>query len=671
MNFKRYILTFFGLLISEVLLAQISSDFGTGNSTNNTFPKTNSTTTTAKKGSRRGGLDDSTKVIYGPTSTKYFLEEDVFNNRKKLYTIDTTLGEGHNFNFVQRNRNLYQDLGNMGTAIRPIFFKAPEQIGTMLGYDAYSLYSFKPNQVRYYNTRSPFSNLVYVTGGNEQDLLQFELSRNVDSLWNFSINLQRIVGNKQLVSSTSSSNKNAMGHWDFMVHTNYQTRNKKYQLLAYANLSDHNSNDEGGVLPQGRTYDVILQQSNNASILANAATRDKFYNLHLYHEYVGYKAFQVYQVLDFQTRKVQFRDPDYVANWTSGFYPIAYDTLGKASRYTTDATVTNKMKLDSLYNENSYSIFEHKSGIKGFYRGFNYRLHLRQRFFGFSNPLYNYSINKNENFLGVWLNQYFKDSTRAFAEVEYLLTGSDFKLNVEFQGKWLKIGGKAMSTSPTLVQQVMFNDGFRWDKNTNSFVTTSGISNNMQTYTAYASASPKFGNLVLRPSADITLINSYIYYDTLAFVKQASSDIGIFRAGMGLDWKKGRFSTTNQLYLTTTTGPDLIRIPKIFANSRLAFDLLYKKKLFIHTGLELHYKSNYYADAYMPAIQQFHLQDTQLIKGYVQADVFADMRINRVRLFVKFANVAQGILGNGYYAAPGFAGMGRTFGFGLQWLLFD
>ncbi len=671
MNFKRYILTFFGLLISEVLLAQISSDFGTGNSTNNTFPKTNSTTTTAKKGSRRGGLDDSTKVIYGPTSTKYFLEEDVFNNRKKLYTIDTTLGEGHNFNFVQRNRNLYQDLGNMGTAIRPIFFKAPEQIGTMLGYDAYSLYSFKPNQVRYYNTRSPFSNLVYVTGGNEQDLLQFELSRNVDSLWNFSINLQRIVGNKQLVSSTSSSNKNAMGHWDFMVHTNYQTRNKKYQLLAYANLSDHNSNDEGGVLPQGRTYDVILQQSNNASILANAATRDKFYNLHLYHEYVGYKAFQVYQVLDFQTRKVQFRDPDYVANWTSGFYPIAYDTLGKASRYTTDATVTNKMKLDSLYNENSYSIFEHKSGIKGFYRGFNYRLHLRQRFFGFSNPLYNYSINKNENFLGVWLNQYFKDSTRAFAEVEYLLTGSDFKLNVEFQGKWLNIGGKAMSTSPTLVQQVMFNDGFRWDKNTSSFVTTSGISNNMQTYTAYASASPKFGNLVLRPSADITLINSYIYYDTLAFVKQASSDIGIFRAGMGLDWKKGRFSTTNQLYLTTTTGPDVIRIPKIFANSRLAFDLLYKKKLFIHTGLELHYKSNYYADAYMPAIQQFHLQDTQLIKGYVQADVFADMRINRVRLFVKFANVAQGILGNGYYAAPGFAGMGRTFGFGLQWLLFD
>ncbi|MBB6003814.1 putative porin [Arcicella rosea] len=671
MNFKRYILTFFGLLISEVLLAQFStSGFGTGTQSTNNFPQ-GKTTEKAKSPTGRAGVDDSTKVIYGPTSTKYFLEEDVFNNRKKLYTIDTTIGEGHNFNFVQRYRNMYQDLGNIGTAIRPIFFQAPEQIGTMLGYDAYSLYAFKPNQVRYFNTRSPFTNLVYVTGGNTQDLLQFEFSRNVDSLWNFSVNLQRIVTNKQLVTSSTSTNKNALGHWDFMLHTNYQTKNRKYQLLAYANLSDHNSNDEGGVLPQGRTYDLILQQGNNTAILNNAATRDKFYNLHLYHEYVGYKAFQVYQVLDYQTRKVQFRDPDYIANWTNGFYPIAYDTLGKGSRYTTNAAVTGKMKLDSLYNESQYSIFEHKSGIKGFYRGFNYRLHLRQRFFGFTNPLYNYSISRNENFLGVWLNQYFKDSTRAFAELEYLLTGSDFKLNVEFQGKWLTIGGKAMSTSPTLVQQVTFNDGFRWDKNTTAFVTDRGISNNMQTYHAYASASPKFGKLTLRPSVDINLINSYIYYDTLSFVKQATEDIAIFRAGLGFEFRKGAFSTISQLYLTTTTGPDLIRIPKIFANSRLAFDLLYKKKLFIQTGLELHYKSNYYADAYMPAIQQFHLQDKQMINGYLQADAFADMRINRVRLFFKFANVAQGILGNGYYAAPGFLGMGRTFGFGLQWLLFD
>jgi hypothetical protein len=46
-----------------------------------------------------------------------------------------------------------------------------------------------------------------------------------------------------------------------------------------------------------------------------------------------------------------------------------------------------------------------------------------------------------------------------------------------------------------------------------------------------------------------------------------------------------------------------------------------------------------------------------------------------VRLFFKFAHVNQGLTqGNaerGYYASPGFAGMGRVLAFGVHWLLFD
>ena len=41
------------------------------------------------------GIDDSTKVIYGPKTTKFFLESDVFNNRKKLYLTDTALVGTH------------------------------------------------------------------------------------------------------------------------------------------------------------------------------------------------------------------------------------------------------------------------------------------------------------------------------------------------------------------------------------------------------------------------------------------------------------------------------------------------------------------------------------------------------------------------------------------------
>ena len=677
MKLSIYILTTIGLLFSGSLKAQIptnlpqqgGSGFPTGNQQTG-FPQPTQQDKTKQNANGRIGLDDSTKVVYGPTSTKYFLEEDVFNNRKRLYTIDTLMNGIHNYNFVQRNKNLYTDLGNIGTAIRPIFYKAPEQIGTMLGYDAFSLYTFKPSQVRYFNTKSPFSNIIYVPGGNDQDLLQFELSRNIDSLWNIGINVQRISSNKQLIDRTAIADNAAISHWDFMVHSNYQTKNRKYSLLAYFNLSDHNSNDQGGVVVEtGRDLQYMLQLSGNRPLLTNASTRDKSYNLHVYHEYAGYKAFQVYQVIDFQTRKAQFKDADFRISWQNNFYPFAFQNANsiRGIKFPTDSVTLKTLVLDSLYNESQYSNFEYKTGIKGFYNGFNYRLHFRQRFFSYSNPLNSaYSkTGQNENFLGLWLNQYFKDSTRVFGEVEYLLGKSDIKINGELQGKWLNIGGDFKSISPTLVQQLTYNNSFRWNNPTTSLL-------NVKSTNIFGYTTLKFRKLMLRPSIDLTKISSFIYYDTSSYVRQAKTDIEILRIGLGFDFRKGNFSTTNQLFITAKSDADnLIRIPSLFINSRLTYNLLYKKKLFIQTGVDLHYKSSYYADAYMPAIQQFHLQDKQEIQGYLQADVFADMRINRVRVFLKFAHVNQGIFNGGYYASSGFAGMGRTFEFGVHWLLFD
>jgi Putative porin len=681
-----YILTTIGLLFSGSLKAQFptnlpqqgGSGFPTGNQQQG-FPQSTQKDKNKQNANSRIGLDDSTKVVYGPTSTKYFLEEDVFNNRKRLYNIDTTVDGIHNYNFVQRYKNLYQDLGNIGTAIRPIFYKAPEQIGTLLGYDAFSLYTFKPSQVRYYNTKSPFSNIVYVPGGNDQDLLQFELSRNIDSLWNVGINVQRISANKQLIDKTATSDNTAISHWDFMIHSNYQTKNKKYALLAYLNLSDHNSNDQGGVVQEKytvkegtvdvqktRTLQEMLSLGGNRPLLTNASTRDKSYNLHIYHEYVGYKAFQVYQVIDFQTRKVLFKDANFSDEWKTGFYPYAFKTTdGLGVRYPTDTSTLKKLVLDSLYNESKFSNFEYKTGIKGFYRGFNYRLHFRQRFYDYTNPLNStYNKSRNENFLGIWLNQYFKDSTRFFAEFEKSLSTDDYKLNGEFQGKWLNVGGNFQSSSPTFLQQLTYNNSFRWYNSTTAL-------SNVKTLNIFGYTDLKIKQLIIRPSIDVNKILSYIYYDSLSYVQQAKEDIEVYRFGLGFDFKRGRFSTTNQIFYTERTGPDLIRFPKVFINSRVAFDLLYKKKLYIQTGVELHYKSSYYADGYMPAIQQFHLQDKQEISGYLQTDVFADLRINRVRIFVKFAHVNQGLFNGGYYASPGFAGMGRVLAFGVHWLLFD
>jgi hypothetical protein len=105
---------------------------------------------------RRGSrvIDDTTKQIYGPNTSKYFFERDIFYNRPVYHAIDTfPLNFHRNASYVSRNNNLYQDLGNIGTAIRPIYYQSPEQIGANTGFHSYDLY-WDTERIRYFDSYS-------------------------------------------------------------------------------------------------------------------------------------------------------------------------------------------------------------------------------------------------------------------------------------------------------------------------------------------------------------------------------------------------------------------------------------------------------------------------------------------------------------------------------------
>jgi Putative porin len=663
------------LLISEVASAQFPTGGGfppTGgggsgfpsSQTNGGFPQRGSQQNQPRQKKTGKKLDDSTKVIYGPKSTRYFLEADVVNNRKTLYTIDTVVDGVHNYSLVSHSGNLYQDLGNVGTAIRPVFYKAPEKIGTLLGYDSYLPYMYRPDQIPYFFTKSPFSNIRYVLGGSGQNVLDFDLTRNIDSLWNVGFNLRRMTAEKQLVApggGTGLLSNNLVGQWTFVLHSNYQTRNKKYQVMGNVSIFDYNTSDQGGLkLAEGSSYESILESPigfGSDAILQNASTRDKSTNWHIYHEYVLDRGFQLFQSIDYQSRRVQFNDLAYKSGLDNKFYPKTF--------------LSNVTDKDSLYNDNDYTNLEQKSGIKGFYRGFNYRAHIRNRYLtlnyfdSYNNPNY-----KNfENYIGLWLNQNISDSTRFWGEFETLVGATfSFKVKGEFQSKFLTLGGNFMSSLPTLAQERMSNNSFAWYKNNFK---------NVLSNTAYLVLNKSFGKVKLTPTFEINQLSNHIYFDTSAVVKQTAKVIVISRAGLGMEYRKGKFSTVNQVFLNYSSEDAselkerIVRMPNVLINSRIAFDLLYAKVLYIQTGLEFHYKSGYYADAFMPATQQFYQQNKASTNDYPLVDAFADLRINRVRVFVKLSNLGSGIVSNGYYTSQGWTGMGRTFAFGVKWLLFD
>ena len=82
-------------------------------------------------------LDDSTKQVYGPKSVSYILEKDVQKNYTTEYHPDTTLNLFFKSDILVKDNWLHQDLGNIGTASKPILFRENTDPATKLGYNSF------------------------------------------------------------------------------------------------------------------------------------------------------------------------------------------------------------------------------------------------------------------------------------------------------------------------------------------------------------------------------------------------------------------------------------------------------------------------------------------------------------------------------------------------------
>ena len=672
MQFSALLFLVSFLCVSTIGWAQqIPGGAGTFPTNPGSFPGTISPNGAGRPGGSGAGvgIDDSTRVIYGPTTARFFLESDVFNNRKRLYLTDTSLVSNHQFEFTKRNENRYTDLGNLGTPLRPVFYETPTQIGEQQGYYVFSPYAFQTNQVRYYDTKSPFTDMYLVLGGRNQNILNFDFNQNITPRLNVGFNVQRFTSERQFGTSAARSQTERLlaQNWGILVHGNYRTKNDRYTLLAHINHMNHSLPEQGGNV-FGRNVDSTTREFDyeGQAKLANTLGWERRTNIHIYHQFAPAAGIQFFHRADYQIQTNNYKDDELVANQQfSRFYPAILN----------DSTRTQQ----DVY----WHALDNTFGVKGIYnRGgsaYNYRLFYRQRIFSqqsdYNLPstqtlsgetqqnLNRYTASGFENYVGGWLGYYFPDSlSRLTAEGEYLVGTGAFRLNGQLESRLFTAGFTTMLAEPTLISQRFNSNHFQWN---NRF----GLRG---TQHAYGRLNVRYKDWTVSPGADFWLLNNYVYFNQRAEPAQLATAFTMFRVGLGATYTRSRFKASTQIYYTPlNAGEDVLRIPTFFINGRVQYDFIYAKVLHIQTGLELHYKSAYYGDAYMPVTQQYYLQDRQLVEGAVLADAFANMRVNRVRFFLKFSHVNQGLFQPGYFVAPGYLQLQRGFGFGVDWLLFD
>lgn len=595
---------------------------------------------------RRTLLDDSTKQVYGPKTTLYFYEKNIKRNRLQLIEQDTLLNNFHNYDPVAKSNWKFQDLGNIGSAAKPVYYALPEQIGLTSGFHAYDLYFRDPSKRKFYDTKSPFTEMAAFFGGGNRNMLDVSFARNVNPRWNIGLDFNTLRIRKTL--NPAQRDDHMVVQNAYALHTNYRSENGKYWLLGAFSRMKHVVNEIGGIIPPEIDPNSLYFTYEDAKIwLQNARARDLRQEYHLYHEYKLGNGLQFYHVLDRKNQNMVF----------------------EAFLNTSDSAFFNKNRFinpDTTQNRNHFAEWKNEVGLKGTFKGFYYNSYLKLRNGSMVSPYFTEGKQSfNELFVGGELIGKISEKWEISADGEYLIPGN-FRIHGVFISPWLDVEYTKALYKPNSMQQRFVSNHHRWD---NDFASIG-----VDQVKGMIKAAIK--HVQLRPSLTLNRINNYVYFNTERKVTQASGQafmiMPAFEAKMNIG-KKFRLET--ELIFTQVTGEsaDAFRIPTWFNNTKFYFDSpLFDNNVVVQMGIDARFRSSYFAEAYDPSLQQFHLQNTFNVYSYPIFDVFLDFRINRTRVLFKYNHLNAGMMSrDGYFVTPDYTGYRSFLDLGISWYLFD
>ena len=599
---------------------------------------------------RRRILGDTIEASYTALTTKFTYQQYIKNNDVKFFHPDTIPDNFHRMTDLERNRNFIQNLGNIGTAIRPLFYDAPKQIGASSGFNSFNEFYTGPDQIRYFDTRSPYSDITANFGGGGRARTSIIFAMNDSTRMSIGFGYKSIRADKQL-AFLQRGDRNVEGtDWNIFGYLR-PIKWKKYNLLFNLTQMKHEVTELGGIIPVDIDPDPeanLFNYQDANVILSDAITLEKRGGLHIYHQYSLDSAFQLYQEANYYSQIDRYTD----------IY----------NRSTSDSLLYQEVdaqSTDTIQDRTTFKEIQSEFGIKGRTSKFAYSAFYRYRNLSYENVnLPDNKIRDTEHFVGGTLRQQISPKVFLSARGEFLFDGN-YSLSGDFTSDFFDASFTRAESKPSYLSLSYKGQQSEW---TNSF--SNEVSDNLR------------GNLKLgterisfRPGLRFNRISNMIYFDSNKLAAQASSDIILLSPGIDFDWKLSeKWTWKNTAYYNSVSGGsgNLYRIPEVMGNSQLAMkNVLFDGKMIIHLGMDFHFRSSYQPYDYNPITQQFYLQDSFTADSFVKADFFFNFKVQNFFLFLKMEHLNQGILSDGYFLTPYYTGGRRTFNMGMRWSFFD
>ncbi|MBX2954151.1 MAG: hypothetical protein KF870_16740 [Leadbetterella sp.] len=592
-------------------------------------------------------LDDSTRQIYSNKTVEFFYENDILRNINRAYHPDSSLKNYHISSPLRLSGWLYQDLGNVGTASRSLLFEKNTEAGQQMGMESFRLYAPRLADFKYYNTRSPYTYLGFQQGGGHTQF-QVTHSQNINPRLNLTLNIFKFNSEKQY--GYLRSEDVLVNHWRYDISGNYISKNKKYRLLATFYHFNHKHFEQGGI-SGGDTLTLKklerkYSRNYDAALGDGIFNQERWNNFHLYQQFLMKNSLQTFHTLDYERKFYSFEDPAFTDSTSALVYripaPKAVDTLNYHYRF---QTISNKF------------------GFKGLYKGFNYQVYAKARFYKLTNTFYPSFAEKwqPEFFAGGLLGYVFPDSTNTLDVKAEIGSYKNYLLDATLFYKGFEIGFYNSATPAGLFYQ-KFSNGVINYKSKLDPVNSKHLSVRFPLpYRAFS----------LVPEARWASIKNYTFLKDVDEVGQSDRDINLFTLALNAGFHSKNFDARYKLFFNTTSDATVYPIPKQIHTANLEFNFLYAHVLRIYTGVDMYLNSRYHANYYSPLVNHFIAVQRQETGGVALVDLYIKFPISKGRIALNWQFMNKGWTWKGVFTTPGYVGQPGALMIKIDWPLFD
>ncbi|WDO13146.1 putative porin [Flavobacterium sp. WW92] len=590
--------------------------------------------------------------------------------------VDTslTIQKEYKFNYLRKDNFGLLPFSNEGQTFNTLQYGLNKSTAyPSFGFAGKHFNYLEVDDIKYYNVATPMTELYFKTVMEQGQMIDAFITLNTSERLNFSIGYRGLRSLGKYVNQLSSN-----GNFKFM--TSYNTSNERYFLKAHFTGQDLTNGENGGIvsLEDFEGGDSEFDDRARLDVYSLDATSILKGNRYFFDHYFrinkekGGNNLYINHQFNYENKFFEYTQPTIITTITTP----AQGTI-RLSRFGTSyrsSNINDKTRYNRMYNKVGATYENSTLGqFQFFIEDFRYNYFYNRIIVNPTNTVQNllsdefnvvggqYTYQKNN-----WNGRFLFSSSISDQKMSTLDANLSYKFddrnNVHFQYQNLS---KVPDHLFNLFQSSYVD--YNWSNNfKNEKINSLTVNANTQ----WASASLQVSSL----KNHLYFFNESTVADTLTVKPgQYSKTINYISLKVSKEFKFRKWALDNTvLYQKADQEDDILNVPQLVTRNTLYYsDHLFKKALFLQTGITFSYFSKFYANDYNPVIGDFYIQNQREIGGFPTFDFFINAKIRQTRVYLKAEHFNSSFTGNDFYSAPNYPYRDFIVRFGLVWNFFS